>query len=110
ILAKNVSRARWFRSHEFELSIHLRGDELESLEVSSSDFGGAPAVIVDFPECVADVRKVEVAFSDVGEFVLGAGKSLHVELDDTLSEISNPIAGIAVLPVVANIELHPDPG
>ena len=62
--------------HKSESDVHISGNLLQPIKVSSANFCRSPTGIVDFEQCFANVSPVDVAFADLCELVLFTREAL----------------------------------
>ena len=57
----------------------------------------------DFHQGPLDIRPIDITFANLGELVGFPRKPFEVEFYDSLAELANPVARIAVLPMVTDV-------
>ena len=76
---------------------------------AATDFCSTPAIEVDFLQSFSHIGVINVALGDTSPLVFRSVVTLDVQLEDSLAQLTNPVAHAAILPVVADVELHPHP-
>jgi len=94
-----------------ERFLHLLTNSRQTLDSTAADFRGCPTAPLDIIEPHTDLIPWHIVLGrgDIDEFVLGSTKAFNVELDGPVPERVEPLAGLAVLPVIADIVIHTDP-
>jgi hypothetical protein len=92
--------------------LHLLTDLCQAFNVATADLGCRPASEMDIVESSADLLPGEVIIgaSNIDEFILSPAEAFDVELHAAVTERTDPLARLGILPVVADIVVHADPG
>ncbi len=90
-------------------TVHIRGDFAQSSGVTTTDFRCDPTGEVNIGERLSDISPDNIPCANLGELVRLARESLDVQFHNSFAERPDPRRRVAILPVVADIVLHPDP-
>ncbi len=90
--------------------LHLFADFGESSHVTAWNFRGRPAGEPDLVQRLSDIAPRQVTGTDVGEFVVQPAEPFDIQFHGSPAERTEPLAHLAIFPVVTQIVIHADPG
>ena len=92
-----------------ERRVDLLRHRLQSIAVTAANLSRHPSIEANIVPSLSNIGSRDVVFRNISPLVGGSREALDVQFDNTVPQSANPFGWIAILPVIADIELHPDP-